>query len=76
MAAFSYDTSNFALVKMTKTPNSTIIIADSRITNIDALDFTLFHEAKAPTLLNLGEFDEFKTVRFFITGKPQRLMSG
>ena len=76
MADVLYDSSNFALVEKIKTLNGALIIADSRITNIDDPDFTLFHEAEALTLPNLGEFDEFKTVRFFVTGKPQRLMSG
>ena len=75
MADVLYDSSNFALVKKIKTLNCTLIIADSRTTNIHNPDFTLFHEAEALTLPNLGEFDEFKTVRFFVTGKPQRLTS-
>ena len=74
MADVLYDRRNFALVEKIKALNGTLIIADSRITNIDDLDFTLFHEAEALTLSNLGEFDEFKTVRFFVLGKPQRLM--
>ena len=76
MADVLYDSSNFALVEKIKTLNGTLIIADSRITNIDDPDFTLFHEAKALTLPNLGEFDEFKTVRFLVTGELQKLMSG
>ena len=75
MADVLYDSSNFALVEKIKTINGALIIADSRITNIDDPDFTLFHEAEALTLPNLGEFDEFKTVRFFVTGKPQRSTS-
>ena len=76
MADVLYDSSNFALVEKIKTLNGTLIIADSRITTIDDPDFTLFHEAEALTLPNLGEFDEFKTVRFFVTGKPKRLLGG
>ena len=71
-----YDRSNFALVEKITTPNGTLLIADSRIANIDDPDFTLFHQAEALTLPNLGEFDEFKTVRFFVTGKPQTLLAG
>ena len=75
MADVLYDSTNFALLEKIKTLNGTIIIADSRITNTEDPDFTLFHEAEVLTLPNLGEFDEFKTVRFFVTDKPQRLMS-
>ncbi len=76
MADVLYDRSNFALVEKITTPNGTLLIADSRIANIDDPDFTLFHQAEALTLPNLGEFDEFKTVRFFVTGKPQTLLAG
>ena len=76
MADFLYDRSNFALVEKITTPNDTLLIADSRIANIDDPDFTLFHQAEALTLPNLGEFDEFKTVHFFVTGKPQTLLAG
>ncbi len=76
MADVLYDRSNFALVEKIKTFSGTLLIADSRITHIDDPDFTLFHQAEALTLPNLGEFDEFKTVRFFVTGDPLRLMKG
>ena len=76
MADVLYNRSNFALVEKITTPNGTLLIADSRIANIDDPDFTLFHQAEALTLPNLGEFDEFKTVRFFVTGKPQTLLAG
>ena len=71
-----HDRSNFALVEKITTPNGTLLSADSRIAAIDDPDFTLFHQAEALTLPNLGEFDEFKTVRFFVTGKPQTLLAG
>ncbi len=74
MADVLYDRSNFALVKKIKALNGTLLIADSRIANIEDPDFTLFHQAEALTLPNLGEFDEFKTVRFFVTGRPQTLL--
>ena len=76
MADVLYDRSNFALVEKIKALNGTLLIADSRIAHIDDPDFTLFHQAKALTLPNLGEFDEFKTVRFFVTGDPLGLMKG
>jgi len=76
MADVLYDRSNFALVEKIKALNGTLLIADSRIASIDDPDFTLFHQAEALTLPNLGEFDEFKTVRFFVTGDPLGLMKG
>jgi predicted nicotinamide N-methyase len=76
MADVLYDRSNFALVEKIKALNGTLLIADSRIAHIDDPDFTLFHQAEALTLPNLGEFDEFKTVRFFVTGDPLGLMKG
>lgn len=73
MADVLYDRSNFALVEKIKALNTPLLIADSRIANIEDTDFTLFHKSEALTLPNLGEFDEFKTVRFFVTGQPELL---
>lgn len=73
MADVLYDRSNFALVEKIKALNIPLLIADSRIANIEDTDFTLFHKSEALTLPNLGEFDEFKTVRFFVTGQPELL---
>lgn len=73
MADVLYDRSNFALVEKIKAFNTPLLIADSRIANIEDPDFTLFHKSEALTLPNLGEFDEFKTVRFFVTVQPELL---
>jgi predicted nicotinamide N-methyase len=74
MADVLYDRSNFALLEKIKALNGILLIADSRIATIDDPDFSLFHQAEALTLPNLGEFDEFKSVRFFVTGSPDALL--
>jgi predicted nicotinamide N-methyase len=65
MADVLYDKSNYPLLQTVKGLAPHIIVADSRISAIDDTDFTLFHHSQALTYPNLGEFDEFKDVRFF-----------
>jgi predicted nicotinamide N-methyase len=75
MADVLYDRSNFALVETIKSFNTPLLIADSRIAQIEDSDFALFHTSQALTLPNLGEFDEFKTVRFFTTSTSALLLA-
>ena len=65
LADVLYDRSNFPLLQEIKAMGAEIIVADSRVTRLEDKDFTEFHLTEALTLPNLGEFDEFKNVRFF-----------
>ena len=68
MADLLYDKSNYPLLQTVKGLASDIIVADSRIQSIDDPSFTEFYQSEALTYPNLGEFDEFKDVRFFHAG--------
>ena len=68
MADVLYDKCNYPLLQTVKGLATNIIVADSRIQTIDDSAFTLFHQSEALTYPNLGEFDEFKDVRFFQAG--------
>jgi predicted nicotinamide N-methyase len=70
MADVLYDKSNYPLLQLVKKLAEQTIVADSRIGTIDDTDFQLFHTAQALTYPNLGEFDEFKDVRFFRACSP------
>ena len=65
MADVLYDESNYPLLQIVKSLAQTIIVADSRVQSIDDTDFAFFHQSEALTYPNIGEFDEFKYVRFF-----------
>lgn len=65
LADVLYDKSNYPLLQTVRSIGQEIIVADSRIKTIDSDSFEAFHESEALTYPNLGEFDEFKTVRFF-----------
>ncbi len=65
MADVLYDSSNYQLLQFAKTLTHTIIVADSRVQSIDDKDFAIFHRSQALTYPNIGEFDEFRHVRFF-----------
>lgn len=68
MADVLYDRSNYPLLQAVKRRSSQVLVADSRIGNIDDPSFKLLHTSQALTYPNLGEFDEFKNVRFFCSG--------
>lgn len=70
MADVLYDKSNYPLLQSIKNLAPQTIVADSRIGSIDDEDFQLFHTDEALTYPNLGEFDEFKDVRFFRAFSP------
>jgi predicted nicotinamide N-methyase len=65
MADVLYDRSNFALLAAAKAHARALIIADSRVSSVEDEEFACYAVAEALTFPNLGEFDEFKTVRFF-----------
>lgn len=68
LADVLYDKSNYPLLETVKGLASDIIVADSRIQTIDDPSFRAFYHSEALTYPNLGEFDEFKDVRFFHAG--------
>lgn len=67
LADVLYDRSNFGLLRAAKERAADVIVADSRVSDVEDPDFYFFHQAEALTIPNLGEFDEFRTVRFFRT---------
>lgn len=71
MADVLYDRSNFALINLAKQRTQTLVIADSRIKDVEDLSFQLLHTSEALTQPNLGEFEEFRQVRFFRWSRRQ-----
>lgn len=71
MADVLYDRSNFALLNLAKQKAAKLLIADSRISDVQDAAFTAIHTKEALTYPNLGEFDEFKTVTFFEYNQPE-----
>ncbi len=65
MADVLYDRANFSLLDIAKAKGRRLIVADSRVDDVEDPDFTLTGRADALTFPNLGEFDEFRHVRFF-----------
>ena len=72
LADVLYDRSNYPLLQAIKRLSSQVLVADSRIGSIDDPSFQLLHTSQALTYPNLGEFDEFKNVRFFRSGTVTR----
>jgi predicted nicotinamide N-methyase len=70
LADVLYDKANFGLLELAGDVADDVIIADSRIRELDQADYRETGRLEALTLPNLGEFDEFRLVRFFerITG--------
>ncbi len=65
LADMLYDRANFGLIDLVKNVGQKVLIADSRIKELSRDDFELIDETEARTMPNLGEFDEFRQVRFF-----------
>ena len=65
LADVLYDKSNLPLLDVVKPLAQETIVSDSRIRTLPDPNFTEFFTTQALTHPNLGEFDEFKTVRFF-----------
>lgn len=68
MADVLYDRSNLSLLDRVAGLAPRVLIADSRIKVSPKDGFELIAECVARTVPNLGEFDEFRTVRLFFQG--------
>ena len=66
LADVLYDKANFDLIEQIEAIAETLVIADSRIRDLDAFGFKIVERYESVTLPNLGEFDEFKTVNIFL----------
>ena len=65
MADVLYDRSNLPLIQKVKDRAQSVFISDSRVSDVEDPEFEIIHQAEALTFPNLGEFDEFRQVRFF-----------
>ena len=65
LADVLYDKANFALLELAGSVAHQVIVADSRIRQLDRTGYRETGRLEALTLPNLGEFDEFRLVRFF-----------
>lgn len=65
MADVLYDRSNLPLLERARTLARETLVADSRITALPTPHFREIARVEALTFPNLGEFDEFRTVRIF-----------
>jgi predicted nicotinamide N-methyase len=65
MADVLYDRANLPLLAALQRRADTVIVADSRVTDIPLPGFRLIDRIDARTQPNLNEFDEFRTVRVF-----------
>ncbi len=68
MADVLYDRSNLPLLEAVTGHAREILVADSRLATLPCPDYRLIGEIPALTFPNLGEFDEFGTVRLFHRG--------
>jgi predicted nicotinamide N-methyase len=69
LADVLYDTANLPLVDRVVYRFRNVLVADSRIRRLPGRRFRRIAEIDARTWPNLGEFDEFRTVRLFLTGQ-------
>ena len=53
------------LIQKVKDRAQSVFISDSRVSDVEDPEFEIIHQAEALTFPNLGEFDEFRQVRFF-----------
>lgn len=65
MADVLYDRSNLPLLAAASRYAPRVLVADSRLASLPDPAFRLMREIPALTFPNLGEFDEFGTVRLF-----------
>lgn len=65
LADVLYDKANFDLLELAGHVAQEVIVADSRIRELDRVDYRETGRLEALTLPNLGEFDEYRLVRFF-----------
>lgn len=62
-----YDRANLARLKQLEALGAPLLIADSRIADLQPWGYQAFATEEALTLPNLGEFDEFRTVSLFVS---------
>ena len=67
MADILYDKSNYSLINSSLKCTQKLLISDSRIKTLEDTRFSVFEKKTALTYPNLGEFDEYKEVTFFIS---------
>lgn len=65
LADVLYDKTNFSLLELAGSVANEVIVADSRIRDLDRADYRATGRLEAMTLPNLGEFDQYRLVRFF-----------
>jgi predicted nicotinamide N-methyase len=65
LADVLYDAANRALLDAVAAGGAEILVADARVKTVDAPGFVPDGDARAETLPNLDEFDEFRHVRFY-----------
>src|SRR5215831_3180579 len=65
LADVLYDRENLALLDAVIGRADETLVADSRLTSLSRDDFELIGEVAARTFPNLGEFDQYATVRLF-----------
>lgn len=68
MADVLYDRSNLPLLARASGAAASVLVADSRLTALPDPAYRRIGETRALTFPNLGEFDEFTTVRLFYCG--------
>ncbi|MBX3707747.1 MAG: 50S ribosomal protein L11 methyltransferase [Pseudomonadales bacterium] len=68
MADVLYDRSNLPLLDRARALAAQTLVADSRIATLPDVAFRQIATLEARTFPNLGEFDEFRTVRVFHAG--------
>ena len=67
MADVLYDKNNCSLINSSLERSQKLLISDSRIKTLKDTRFSIFEKKTALTYPNLGEFDEYKEVTFFIS---------
>ena len=67
MADVLYDKNNYSLINSSLERSQKLLISDSRIKTLEDTRFSVFEKKTALTYPNLGEFDEYKEVTFFIS---------
>lgn len=67
MADVLYDKNNYSLINSSLECTQKLLISDSRIKTLEDTRFSIFEKKTALTYPNLGEFDEYKEVTFFIS---------
>ncbi|OUX43497.1 MAG: hypothetical protein CBE21_02270 [Proteobacteria bacterium TMED261] len=67
MADVLYDKNNYSLINSSLECAQKLMISDSRIKTLEDTRFSIFEKKTALTYPNLGEFDEYKEVTFFIS---------